>query len=228
MKIGKLFQNETIEHKAKKFYDSKTVRRLRRFNHPIVRAHVIDKVNFIKKNIKLTPRTKVLEVGAGNGYFSFYFKDSCDLLVTDINKETLLLNPVKKKKMVDANKIHFEDKSFDAVMCFCVLHHVDNPNKVVKELKRISRKYVVLVEPNGDNIVQKLVLPVIPREWGIFKFNTNYFKNLIKSSHLKILKFKHIGRFITPNIPLPLLLVKRFPYSSSPQLNFHNLAICKK
>lgn len=228
MKIGKFFQNKTVEHKAKKFYDSKKVRRLRRFDHPIVKEHVIDKVNFIKKNIELTPKTKVLEVGAGNGYFSFYFRDSCDLLVTDVNKETLLLNPVKKKMNVDANKLPFGDNSFDVVMCFGVLHHIDNPDKVVKGLNRVSRNYVVLMEPNADNIVQKLVLPVIPREWGIFKFTTNYFKNLIKDNHLKILKFKHMGRFITPNIPLPLSLVKKFPYSSSPQLNFHNLAICKK
>lgn len=218
----------TIEHKAKKFYNSNKVRKLRKFNHPIVKAHVIDKINFIKQNIGLSPTTKVLEVGAGNGYFSYYLKDSCDLLVTDINKETLSLNPIEKKKVCDANALPFKDKSFEVVMCFDILHHVDAPNKVVNELQRVSKKYVVLIEPNGNNIVQKLMFLLIPREWGLFKFSTKYFKNLIKRNNLEILKFRHIGRFITPNIPLPHPILKRFPHSNHPQLNFHNIAICEK
>src|SRR3989338_1010354 len=222
MAPNKLFGVKSIESRAREFYNSEKTGRLRKFDHPVVKAHVTDKLNFIKKNIKFSKKTKVLEVGAGNGYFSYYLADFCDLLVTDINRETLLLNPVKKKMIADANKLPFKDDSFDVVMCFDVLHHVDNPEKVVKELNRVSRKYVILVEPNSENFIYTLIFLFIPREWGSIKFTTKYFKNLICGNNLKILKFKHVGRFTTPNTPLPFSLVKRFPYSSSPQLNFHN------
>lgn len=221
-------EKTTIAHRAKKFYDSSKVRKLRRFDHPTVKAHVIDKVNYIKKTIKLIPKTTVLELGAGNGYFSFYFNSSCDLLATDINREILSLNPVKKRMVCDAKKLPFKDESFDIVMCFDVLHHVDNPDHVIKEAKRVSRRHVVLVEPNGDNIIQKLIFLPVPREWGLYNFSTKYLIGLIKDNSLGILRFKHIGRLITPNIRLIDKFIKLFPYSESPQLNFHNLVICSK
>ncbi|MCX6709039.1 MAG: class I SAM-dependent methyltransferase [Candidatus Woesearchaeota archaeon] len=218
-----------IENKARKFYDCfNKVKRLRKYDHPVVKAHVIDKINFIKENIELSKTTKVLEVGAGNGYFSHYLEDSCDLLATDVNKETLTLNPTKNKKVCDVNKLPFKNNSFDVVTSFDILHHVNNPERAVKEITRVSKKYVVLVEPNGDNIIQRAIFLPVPREWGINRFTTKYFKNIIKKNRLKILEFEHIGRLFTPNMPLPYAFIKKMPYSKSSQLNFHNIAICVK
>jgi ubiquinone/menaquinone biosynthesis C-methylase UbiE len=42
----------------------------------------------------------------------------------------------------------FADKSFDAVTEFSTLHHVANPCAVVKEMLRVARKAVVIVDSN--------------------------------------------------------------------------------
>ncbi|HEY2951343.1 MAG TPA: class I SAM-dependent methyltransferase [Verrucomicrobiae bacterium] len=42
----------------------------------------------------------------------------------------------------------FGERSFDVVMCFHVLEHVDNPKAVLTALGRIAREYVVLAVPN--------------------------------------------------------------------------------
>jgi len=217
-----------VEDRAKDFYNSKSVMKMRKFDHPIVKAHVIDKINFIRNNLKLSKRTKVLEVGAGSGYFSYYLNKHCNLLATDSNKGILSLNPIKNKKVCDGNNLPFRDNSFDVVMAFDLLHHVDNPEQVIKELKRVSRKYIVLTEPNGNNILQKIFVLFFPREWGTFRFTTKYLKRLIKKNKFRILNFKHIGRLISPNSPLPLSILKKLPYSSSPQLNLSNIVICEK
>ena len=42
----------------------------------------------------------------------------------------------------------FGKKTFDAISCFHVLEHVDNPRRVLRDLATIARQYVVLAVPN--------------------------------------------------------------------------------
>ena len=44
-------------------------------------------------------------------------------------------------------KIPFEDKSFDTVLCSEVLEHLEDPDKGLQELLRVSRKWVVISVP---------------------------------------------------------------------------------
>lgn len=69
----------------------------------------------------------------------------------------------------------FPDASFDAVIEFSVLHHVANPSGVIKEMLRVARKVVVVVDSNrfGQGSwsarVFKLFLYKI-RLWNAFNF----------------------------------------------------------
>jgi len=217
----------SIENKAKKFYNSKRVKRMRKYDHPKVTEYIKDEIDFIRENIKLTPEIKALEIGAGSGYFSYHLDKYCRLLVTDMNREILWLNPVRDKEVCDASKLPFDDNSFDVVFSFNVLHHLDYPQEAIKEARRVSKNYVVLLEPNIDNIVLKIFSIFFPKEWGTFRFSSEYFRKIIKNSYLEIIEFRPIGRLFTPNTPLPLLLLKEVPYSQFSQLNLFNIAICK-
>ena len=42
----------------------------------------------------------------------------------------------------------FEDASFDVVCCFAMLHHVPRPDAVVREVLRVARKAVIIVDGN--------------------------------------------------------------------------------
>lgn len=46
----------------------------------------------------------------------------------------------------------FGPKSFDTVVCFHVLEHVEHPKEVISALRDIAREYVVLAVPNLRNL----------------------------------------------------------------------------
>ena len=51
---------------------------------------------------------------------------------------------------MDANKMSFEDDSFDSVCISNSLHHMKNPGRVLKEMKRVCK-------PGGNLIINEMV-----------------------------------------------------------------------
>lgn len=57
-----------------------------------------------------------------------------------------------KIKSGEPLKFPFEDNSFDLVWNFCVAEHFKDPVALVKEMKRISRRYVLIMTQNVYNV----------------------------------------------------------------------------
>jgi ubiquinone/menaquinone biosynthesis C-methylase UbiE len=101
----------------------------------------------ILRNIK---GKTVLEVGFGRGLLSNaisskgYTVTAADILVP---KE--LKRKYPKINFVDANieKLPFKNKSFDTVVCTHTLEHVQDIYKSVSELKRVTKKRLIIVVP---------------------------------------------------------------------------------
>jgi len=51
-------------------------------------------------------------------------------------------------KKEDVQNLSFKNKSFDIVLCQEVLEHVENPVKAIHELKRITKKQLIISVPN--------------------------------------------------------------------------------
>jgi SAM-dependent methyltransferase len=51
---------------------------------------------------------------------------------------------------VDAEAMGLADNSYDLVLAHEVLHHCRSPHKALLEMLRVSRKYVILLEPNNS------------------------------------------------------------------------------
>ena len=68
----------------------------------------------------------------------------------DINSE--YVNIAKQKgldvQVMDAKHLLFPDKSFDTVLLFEVLEHVDKPEDVLNEVRRVAKKNVLITVPN--------------------------------------------------------------------------------
>ena len=80
----------------------------------------------------------ILDVGSGDGFFSKYFKTIClDLENADINQD---LNKNQK--------IKFRSKSVDMVILSQILEHLGDCSEIVKESKRITKKYILVGLPN--------------------------------------------------------------------------------
>lgn len=98
----------------------------------------------------------VLDVGSGTGRAVLWLKKHFpDLVVKGIEPVTTLREQGYKKGITledlidgDAYQIPFPDNSFDLVCEFAVLHHVKEPEKVVREMSRVASKMVCISDCN--------------------------------------------------------------------------------
>lgn len=89
-------------------------------------------------------RVSILEVGKGNGFFSDYMKKmGYNVKTADLDAE---LNP---DYVADIKNLPIENDSFDVVTAFEVLEHIpfDDVPAALGELKRVSKRYVVISVP---------------------------------------------------------------------------------
>lgn len=181
--------------------------------HPCVREYVIPKIKEIQKIIPLNQKTNLLDVGCGNGFFSYYFDKLCYTVGVDYSEKMIELNPIKNKYIMDASNLEFKDNSFEIVFCHALLHHLDTIDKVINEMKRVSRKYVVILEPNRNNPFMFLFSTIVKEERKALKFSLAYLKNKLNKNNLKIISAFSYGLIVpnkTPEILLPCLRLFNF------------------
>lgn len=85
----------------------------------------------------------IFDFGCGDGKVGELIskEQSRHVLLSDIYENGNIKNiGLPFIKIKQNQKIPFPDKSFDTILLLTVLHHSDNPFKVIKEAKRITRK----------------------------------------------------------------------------------------
>jgi SAM-dependent methyltransferase len=211
----------------KTFWEGDDLNKRRKPSHPVIRAFVEPKITEIKKYTEVEENSDVLELGAGNGFFSFYLENICKLTVTDYSKKMIELNPAKRKRVMDASNIEFEDNSFDIVFESNLLHHVIDIDRVISEMKRVSKKYLVFIEPNRNNPLMFLFGLLKKVERNSLRFSLRYMIQLATNKGLKVVSSTTMGAVLpnkTPNWLLPIL--KKIDGES--QLWFYNIVIAEK
>ncbi|MCK5580328.1 MAG: class I SAM-dependent methyltransferase [Candidatus Omnitrophica bacterium] len=126
--------------------------------------------NFIIENVGPVSG-EILEAGTGKGHFtialarkgfSFVSVDvSCDEQnFARMNIKYLGLEKQVDFQISDAENLHFEDNSFDNIFAVNLVHHLENPFKVVDEMARILNPggKMVLSDFNkkGFEIIKKI------------------------------------------------------------------------
>jgi ubiquinone/menaquinone biosynthesis C-methylase UbiE len=82
---------------------------------------------------------KVLEIGGGIGeHLNFVLHDYEKYFLTDINLP-VLEDGRKDDPRVICEVQNAEDDSFDRIIVTCLLHHVDKPEIVMKEIQRVLK-----------------------------------------------------------------------------------------
>lgn len=147
---------------------------------------------------------KVLDVGCADGTFSkvIFAKTKAESLV-GIDSDKNFLGWAKKhaaKRMKflfgDAQRLSFKNNFFETVFCLEVLEHVQDPVKVLSEVKRVLKKggYAVFLVPSESllfRIVWFFWLHFYPRGWvwretHIQTFKNNYLSKICKKVGFKI------------------------------------------
>ena len=150
---------------------------------------------------------KVLEIGVGNKIVSSYLKkNKINVTTCDFDKS------LRPDVVADIRKLPFKNEEFDIILCAEVLEHLpfNEFSKILRELSRVSKKYIILSLPHFSitNFYFGIkLIPFIPKKeiyikidfpfshrydgehyWEIGKknFNLKKIKKIIEKSKLKI------------------------------------------
>lgn len=100
-------------------------------------------------------REKILDIGPGNGALNLLTRQSgFDITCLDIVNKSAFpdITPI----LYDGERFPFEDNEFDVVQLITVLHHIKDPEKILKEAMRVGKK-IIIMEDIHSNIFQKYV-----------------------------------------------------------------------
>jgi ubiquinone/menaquinone biosynthesis C-methylase UbiE len=124
---------------------------------------------------KIIDSGNILDVGCGSGEISVQIMDKNKLVSIkgiDILVRPNNLIPVEK---YDGKSFPASDNTFDFVIFIDVLHHTPDPYLLLKEAKRVSRKYIIIKDHNCNNLFHKRVLSF-----------TDWFGNVQYGVHLEL------------------------------------------
>ncbi len=158
--------------------------------------------NFEKSQVTLLSNNTydtVLDVGCGEGFGMDLLRQNAigkHWLGVDAIDEALELGkeqfPDLKMQKASAYKLPFKESTFDLVMSTEVLEHLQDPEKAVKEMMRVAKKYIFLSVPREPwfrltNLARgKYVKALGNHPEHINHWSINSFKKLLEEVGLKI------------------------------------------
>ena len=108
----------------------------------------------IRKIIDLIPNdvNTIIDIGCGNGLITNVLGKKYDVTAVDRSEKALSFVETKKIK-ASSDDIPLDDASFDMVFSSELLEHLEDETfkKTIKELKRLSKKYIFITVPNDEN-----------------------------------------------------------------------------
>lgn len=126
--------------------------------------------SMLRKHLPSINGMKILEIGGGVGEMyeniTKEYKTQGGVFYYTIteyapNAVNYLKNIYKNDNKVtvayaDAQNLPFDDNMFDLVLAFDVLHHVEDPHKMISEMVRVSSKYIYLCDAGGLSLIRKI------------------------------------------------------------------------
>ena len=172
--------------------------------NPIQKALISNFYNSFFAMLKPLKVTSILDVGCGEGFTLKKLEEKkigkknegIDNSSTAI-KIGHKVYPELKLAEGDIYKLKYADSSFDLLICTEVLEHLDDPEKAVLEMKRVTKKYILLSVPNEPFFILANFLrgkylknfgnhPEHINHWTFFSF-----EKMLKKNGLTVVKSKH-------------------------------------
>jgi SAM-dependent methyltransferase len=168
--------------------------------------------NFFRNLLSLVASKKVdsiLDVGCGEGFTLNRLKEygigkylegveqSKDAI--ELGRKTYPDIKIIKGSIYD---LPYKDNSFNLVLCTEVLEHLDNPSKALKELVRVSSKYLIVSVPNEPYFM--LAQLVRGKNWSRFGNDIEHI------NHWTMFGFLKFVNKTTTNVQIR---AKKFPFA---------------
>lgn len=163
--------------------------------------------NFYKnlfEMIKPLKCSRILDVGCGEGFTLKKLKErgiGKNTEGIDYSKDAIEIGKTiyPDLKLFEGNvyNLFYKDKTFDLSICTEVLEHLDDPAEAVREIKRVTKKYIIFSVPNEPFfIMANFLRGKYLKNFGNHPEHINHwtsigFESFLKNQGLKIIKSKH-------------------------------------
>lgn len=115
------------------------------------------------KGLARAPR--IIEIGANKGeHIPFVTSNFSEYVATDkrfieIDKDIFHTSSKVSFQVADVENLPFADEEFDRVIMTCVLHHLDNPEKGLSEMRRVTKQGGILSFwiPNDPGLLYRTI-----------------------------------------------------------------------
>jgi len=182
--------------------------------HTVVKFFSNQRIQYMKKYFDLNSIHSALDIGSGTGFSSYYFPSFIKLTGLDFSFRNLTINPLKNKVQASAYSLPFQTNSFDLVYGWDFLHHLESPEESIEEMARVTKKYLVLFEPNGNNPIQFFYGLLNSQERGTLEFNQRILIELIEKIDFRIISCDSVGWVFAGASPtFSLKIIKHLPFS---------------
>ena len=160
----------------------------------IIKPLLLTKAKKIEECCKEFLKGKILDFGSGRGYISKEIEEKNKVKVTCLDVKDLSQTDMKVI-VYDGRNFPFKNNEFDTALIAYVLHHCEEPLKVLKEAARVCKGNIIIFEDTKPSPFTNTMDFLSNKLRGVetpFKFRTeNEWLEIFKKLNLKIVAVKH-------------------------------------
>lgn len=147
-------------------------------------------------------RQKVLDIASGDGLFlGSLAQEGVQAVGIDISEEGIRKCKEKGLNVVMADvacdPLPFHDEEFDVVTMLDVLEHLYDPEQLVREAARVSKRYIIISVPNFNSLPARLQVVFgrvpennKPNKGHVFWFNYKNLCSMLNNAEMKIVDLR--------------------------------------
>ncbi len=120
---------------------------------PAAEAFAVPKIDWFCETLAIGADDTLLDVGAGTGLFTYWWSQRLHHVTgLELSENMIERSAVPELLQVgDAYDLPFPDDSFDVVFSGSLLHHLERPVDALREMRRVARSGVAVIEPNRNH-----------------------------------------------------------------------------
>jgi len=156
--------------------------------------------------LKKTKAGSYLDIGCGDGAFEVYFQQfDPSVKVSGIDLSSVAITNAETK--VPKGSFHVADAigdglldtddSYDAVLALDVLEHTFSPNVLLAEMKRVSKRHLIIGVPNFSSLPARLqtIMGRVPennkpKKGHVYWFNYSILTKMLNENGLTLLELR--------------------------------------
>jgi SAM-dependent methyltransferase len=185
---------------------------------PAAEAFSVPKIEWFTDTLGIHRSDSLLDVGAGTGMFTYWWSQRVEHVAgLELSENMIARSAVPELLRVgDAYDLPFPDDSFDFVFSGSLLHHLERPADALREMRRVARRGIAVIEPNRNHPPMAAFGVVSSVCRGLLHYSKSSMRDLADEAglHVKAIRlhgYIYENRSPTASIPIARRLEDTLP-----------------